>query len=79
MTNDSIVLESELRAKILPISRSTLWRWEESGDFPRRRKIGPRLTGWLRSEIEEWVQSRPSDYAKVRPCQPASAQSASTG
>ena len=60
MTNDAIVLESELRAKILPVSRSTLWRWESNGDFPKRRKLGPRRVGWLRSDIDEWLQSRPT-------------------
>ena len=40
------------------ISRSTAWRLERLGLFPRRRKISAQSVGWLRDEIEDWVLSR---------------------
>jgi prophage regulatory protein len=43
----------------LSVSRKTLRLWEASGNFPRRRQLGPRSIGWLRSEILEWCRSRP--------------------
>lgn len=40
------------------LSRTTAWRLERNGDFPRRRKISANAVGWLKSEIEAWVLSR---------------------
>jgi predicted DNA-binding transcriptional regulator AlpA len=37
--------------KVVPINRSTLFRWVNSGRFPKRHKAG----GWLRSDIEKWL------------------------
>ena len=41
--------------EITGLAETTIWRYEKDGHFPRRRKVGPNRTGWLRSEIEEWV------------------------
>ena len=38
---------------------STVWRWENSGNFPKRRQIGPNSVGWLESEVEDWIKTRP--------------------
>ena len=40
----------------IKISRSTIWRLERDGMFPRRRKISPGKVAWLKSEIEEWMK-----------------------
>jgi prophage regulatory protein len=40
------------------ISRPTAWRLERQGIFPARRKIASNSVGWLRSEIESWIQDR---------------------
>ena len=37
--------------KVVPINRSTLFRWVNSGRFPKRHKAG----GWLRSDVEKWL------------------------
>jgi predicted DNA-binding transcriptional regulator AlpA len=37
--------------KVVPINRSTLFRWVNNGRFPKRHKAG----GWLRSDIEKWL------------------------
>jgi prophage regulatory protein len=42
------------------VSRVTLWRWERAGRIPARRKIGPNTVGWLESELEQWLDSRPT-------------------
>ena len=41
------------------LGRTTVWRMERDGDFPPRRKIGDGAVGWLESEVDEWIQSRP--------------------
>lgn len=43
----------------LQVSRSTLTRWRRDGTFPEGRRLGPNSRGWLRSEVEEWMASRP--------------------
>lgn len=40
------------------VSHVTLWRWEQDGLFPRRRKIGPKLIAWVEAEIDEWCQKK---------------------
>ena len=41
------------------LSRMTIWRLERSGEFPRRRRLGPRSVAWLQSDVEQWIESRP--------------------
>lgn len=37
--------------KVVPVNRSTLFRWVKSGRFPKRHKAG----GWLRVDVEKWL------------------------
>lgn len=39
-------------------SRTTIWRHEREGLFPRRVKIGKARVGWLESELREWIAAR---------------------
>ena len=41
------------------LSKSTLWRYIKEGYFPKPIKLGPRATGWIEQEIEDWISSRP--------------------
>ncbi len=41
------------------LSRSTIWRLESQGKFPKRRQIGPGAVGWLEEEVEQWMLDRP--------------------
>ncbi|PHS12487.1 MAG: hypothetical protein COA86_18335 [Kangiella sp.] len=40
------------------LSRSTIYRLEKKGDFPKRRRVFNRTVRWVRSEILEWMASR---------------------
>jgi len=40
------------------VSRGTIWRWEKSGDFPKRVQIGPRRVAHKASDIEKWFETR---------------------
>lgn len=44
--------------QIVSLSRSTIWRMERAGTFPARRQLSGMSVGWLKSEVEKWVQSR---------------------
>lgn len=52
-----IVRLAEL-ADELGISRESIYRWERSGLIPRRRAFGPATAGWLRSDVDAWLESR---------------------
>ena len=54
---ERFVREPECR-QITALSRTTRWRLERAGKFPRRRKISPGTIGWLRSEIAAWLADR---------------------
>jgi prophage regulatory protein len=41
------------------LGRTTIWRMEKAGQFPRRRQIGNGIVGWLESEVDEFIRSRP--------------------
>jgi prophage regulatory protein len=47
----------ELKEKIR-LSRSTVWRMEKAGKFPKRRQISPNSVGWLSSEVDQWLTER---------------------
>lgn len=36
----------------------TALRNEKQGDFPKRRLISKGAVGWLKSELDEWMQGR---------------------
>lgn len=44
--------------KLLSISKSALYRWIESGDFPKPIKLGRRASGWTIHQIEDWLKSK---------------------
>ena len=41
------------------LSKSTVWRYIDEGDFPPPIKLGPRASGWIEHEIDDWIASRP--------------------
>ena len=40
------------------LSKSTLWRLINDGEFPKPIRLGPRATGWIEEEFDEWIASR---------------------
>ena len=40
------------------LSRSTIWRLERRGTFPRHRRISLNAVGWIEHEVDAWIQSR---------------------
>ena len=40
------------------LSRSTLWRLERRGAFPRHYRIAAHAVAWLASEVDEWVRQQ---------------------
>lgn len=47
------------------LSRTTLWRMERAGQFPRRRLISPGSVAWVEAEIHEWANARIADGRRL--------------
>jgi prophage regulatory protein len=43
---------------ITGLSRSTIFRLEREGNFPKRRRLSAKAVGWVASEIHDWLASR---------------------
>ena len=61
---DRFIRERECRA-LTGLSRTTRWRLERAGRFPRRHRISPNAVGWLESEIDDWIASRVTAQGSV--------------
>ena len=48
----------EVQAKIGCIGRTTIWKLEKDGLFPKRRALTKKLVRWEESEIDEWIKAR---------------------
>ena len=40
------------------LSRSTVWRLERQGSFPRHRRISANAVAWLEEEVSDWIRSK---------------------
>src|SRR5439155_2436951 len=51
---------------LVPLGRTTIWRMEREGRFPRSRRIGKSAKAWLETEVLSWMQERAGDGAGRR-------------
>ena len=45
------------------LSRSTIWRLERHGDFPKHRRISANVVAWVEEEVMSWIHSKVGDIA----------------
>ena len=53
--------------EMLGVSRTTLWRWERSGNLPPKLVLGPHSIGWLESDLAEWIAARKQAEPETEP------------
>ena len=56
-TSERIIRAKEVQS-MAGLSRTTLWRLENKGEFPRRISLGGNSVGWKLSEIKQWIDAR---------------------
>lgn len=56
---DRFVTIDEMEKIMRGYSKQQILRLEKERVIPARRYIGKRKTGWLLSEVREWMQNRP--------------------
>ena len=52
-------IRDEECGRLSGLSRTTRWRLEARGKFPKRRQLSENAVGWLLSEVLAWRASRP--------------------
>lgn len=52
------IIRSDEVQELTGLSRTTIWRMENKGDFPRRVPLGTGSVGWKLSEIKDWIKTR---------------------
>jgi len=40
------------------LSRTTVWRLEQQGQFPKRLRVSSNVTVWERAEVQAWMAAR---------------------
>ena len=53
--------------EITGMSRSSIYRLMQDGEFPRPVKVGPAAVRWRASDITAWVESRPVATGELEP------------
>lgn len=56
MTN-RLLREPEVLEQVR-FSHTTLWRLVRQGEFPKPRKLSPRVTVWLEQEVQAWLEQK---------------------
>lgn len=57
VVQSELMLAPEVDARV-PYSRAHLYRLEDQGEFPKRKRIGANRVAWVRAEIERWLAER---------------------
>ena len=52
-----LLLTADALARLLAVSKLSIWRWRSAGRLPAPLRIG-RVIRWRRSEIETWLAAR---------------------
>lgn len=53
----SMIGSSEVK-RLTGLSTTTIWRLEKAGVFPQRVLLSTNRVGWVRREVEDWLDSR---------------------
>ena len=57
VVQSELMLAPEVDARV-PYSRAHLYRLEDQGEFPKRKRIGANRIAWVRDGVERWLADR---------------------
>ena len=57
--------------ELTDLSRTTVWRLQRCGAFPKPLKISPGRIGWLEGDILAWQRARSAEAPTVLPTAPS--------
>jgi len=58
MENNEKILRLHQVIEIVGLRRSSIYNMIHQGAFPTQIKLSTRSSGWLKSEIEKWIEMR---------------------
>lgn len=61
---DRVLSTAQTRVKCGNVARNTLCNWVEKQDFPKPVQLSPSRIGWLESEVDAWLASRPRGFLR---------------
>ncbi len=53
------LLSIEMICQRTTAARSTIYSWVRKGVFPGPVRVGPRRVAWRKTDVDEWIASRP--------------------
>ena len=57
LITNTLIRSGEIET-IVPYSMNHIRRLEEAGQFPKRVRVGANRVGWVRAEVEQWLNDR---------------------
>ena len=63
--SDIVLLTRQQVEKMLGIRRSTIYKLMRQGRLPEPIQISPGCVRWQKSELEDWINSRPKATGEV--------------
>lgn len=61
-TSDRLLDLNEVR-RLIPVSRTSMWKWRRQGLFPRPVQLPGSRVAWRASDIQKWITERPAQSA----------------
>jgi len=55
--NNQIIKLPAVR-ELTTLSSATIYRLISKGEFPKQIKLAERSSGWLKSEVDDWLESK---------------------
>jgi len=59
-----LMVRQDLKQRGIPVSNSSLLRWEQRGAFPRRVRLGATTVAWLKHEVDAWLEARVEERSR---------------
>ena len=66
ISNPSKILRLKQVKDATGLSRSHLYNMVKTGEFPKPIKLGKRASGWLQSEVQDFIQVRVNESRAVK-------------
>jgi prophage regulatory protein len=61
---------ADLKQLGIRVSNSSLLRWEATGRFPRRIRMGGTSVAWIADEVAAWIATRADERARTHYADP---------
>jgi prophage regulatory protein len=55
---DNQIIKLPAVIKLSALSSATIYRLIKKGEFPKQIKLSERISGWLLSEVEQWLEEK---------------------